>query len=403
MTQISETAVATAAIAEGRRDFARLLLWVGAAITAAGLIGFAQAHDLLDPTRNPFARDFVNLWTAALLLREGQFWEIFDPQSLLVYQAKLLGQLLPVHLLQHPPQTALILWPLAFLSYGGAYLAWTLATFLIFAAGLASGRRDWSMLLALAILAPASAANLLSAQTGFLLAGLFLIGLKNIDTRPVLAGICFGLMTLKPQFGLLIPFALAGGRHWRVLFITECVAALVILLGAQVFGWQAWLSYFKYSVMFTHELIAQGKTLLATITIAPFASARSAGLTPLAAELLQIAALLFAIVTARKTAAKALPNELKNAILLTTALLAAPSAANHDLTLIAAAIALVATSPIAARLDLADKLLLGFGWCLPLLVPFLQPMKLAIAPAMIAGVLLALLRLADRVERDRPA
>ncbi len=39
--------------------------------------------------------------------------------------------------------------------------------------------------------------------------------LLQLDKRPVLAGILFGLLAYKPQFGLLIPFVLAASGRWR--------------------------------------------------------------------------------------------------------------------------------------------------------------------------------------------
>ena len=39
--------------------------------------------------------------------------------------------------------------------------------------------------------------------------------LVSLDRRPLIAGILFGLMAYKPQFGLMIPIALAAGGYWR--------------------------------------------------------------------------------------------------------------------------------------------------------------------------------------------
>jgi arabinofuranan 3-O-arabinosyltransferase len=45
----------------------------------------------------------------------------------------------------------------------------------------------------------------------------------------VLAGICLGLLTYKPQFGLLFPIALIAVGHWRV-FVSASVTAIAMFV-----------------------------------------------------------------------------------------------------------------------------------------------------------------------------
>src|SRR4029077_20364009 len=69
------------------------------------------------------------------------------------------------------------------------------------------------LLLALAF--PAVLINVGHGHNGFLTAALLGGGLVVLDRRPLPAGILFGLMAYKPQFGLMIPIALAAGGYWR--------------------------------------------------------------------------------------------------------------------------------------------------------------------------------------------
>jgi arabinofuranan 3-O-arabinosyltransferase len=55
-----------------------------------------------------------------------------------------------------------------------------------------------------------------------------------LERHPALAGICLGLLTYKPQFGLLFPIVLIADRRW----LTIAVAALVALLLAAL----SWLA-----------------------------------------------------------------------------------------------------------------------------------------------------------------
>ena len=78
---------------------------------------------------------------------------------------------------------------------------------------------------------------------------LFAGGLANLNTRPLVAGLLFGLLAYKPQFGVMIPLALAAGHYWRS-FAAAAVTVLFLALAvtfcsAQAYGrpsWQALIS-----------------------------------------------------------------------------------------------------------------------------------------------------------------
>ena len=65
--------------------------------------------------------------------------------------------------------------------------------------------------------APGVAVNVFFGQNGFLTAALLIGGLVNLDRRPILSGILFGMLTIKPQFGLLLPVLLLITGRWRVI------------------------------------------------------------------------------------------------------------------------------------------------------------------------------------------
>ncbi|HBS33696.1 MAG TPA: hypothetical protein DEA50_01280, partial [Parvularcula sp.] len=58
---------------------------------------------------------------------------------------------------------------------------------------------------------PAALIALKYGQAAFLLSALFTGALMSLQRRPLLSGALFGLMAFKPQYGLLIPVALAAG------------------------------------------------------------------------------------------------------------------------------------------------------------------------------------------------
>src|SRR5262249_9694666 len=77
-------------------------------------------------------------------------------------------------------------------------------------------RADILLLIALAL---AAIVNIWCAQTGFWIAALLIGGLVPLDRRRILAGILFGILTIKPRLGLLLllPLMLALTGRWRTM------------------------------------------------------------------------------------------------------------------------------------------------------------------------------------------
>ena len=101
----------------------------------------------------------------------------------------------------------------------------------------ASGMTSLWLLLALAF--PAVLINVGHGQNGFLTAALLGGALVQLDRRPLLAGILFGLLAYKPQFGLMIPLVLAASGRWRCFAAAAATVALLALATTVAFGPQS--------------------------------------------------------------------------------------------------------------------------------------------------------------------
>ena len=90
--------------------------------------------------------------------------------------------------------------------------------------------RLW-LLLALAF--PAVFVNIGHGHNGFLTAALLGTALVALDRRPIVAGMLFGLMAYKPQFGVMIPLVLIATGRWRAF---AAAAATVLALALATHG-----------------------------------------------------------------------------------------------------------------------------------------------------------------------
>ncbi|MBV9374644.1 MAG: DUF2029 domain-containing protein [Alphaproteobacteria bacterium] len=205
---------------------------------------------IVDGAGRPIYTDFACAWTAALQATSGHAASLYDPAKFVQIQAAVVG---PSDYIYpnwpYPPTFLLILAPLAALEYSHALIVWNLLTLLgcVAVVYLIVRRRA---AIALVLAAPFSAWNLLAAHNGFLTA-VFLGGsLLLLERRPVLAGVFLGLLTYKPQFGILFPVALLAVGEWRA--IAGCAITVVLLAVAALaaFGPDVWIA-------FPRELVAQ--------------------------------------------------------------------------------------------------------------------------------------------------
>jgi hypothetical protein len=99
----------------------------------------------------------------------------------------------------------------------------------------------------------------LVGQNGFLTAALIGFALVFLEKRPVLAGICLGILTYKPHFGILFPLALAAGGHWRA-FVTAGITALLLALASVVaFGIEPWLAFLRWLPVTSQTFLSEGQ------------------------------------------------------------------------------------------------------------------------------------------------
>lgn len=225
---------------------ARAYLWIFAILAAATLLALvATAANGVDRNGALLGSDFLSFWTAGRMLHDGA--DVYGPGAHLAAQRSYFASDDGYVAFFYPPPFLLWCYPLGALGYFPALGVWLLGTGAAFVAAArqwlnACRVRGWPLWLLVAAFPPVLL-TVTHGQTAFLVAAALGLGTLLVRDRPILAGICFGLAIVKPQFGPLVPLVLLLTGRWRTI---AAAAATALLLGAAAtvaFGpdvWSAW-------------------------------------------------------------------------------------------------------------------------------------------------------------------
>jgi hypothetical protein len=249
---------------------------------------------------------------------------------------------------------------------------------------------DW-LLLTLAF--PAVLINVGHGQNGFLTAALLGGALVVLDRRPILAGILFGLLVYKPQYGLLIPLALMVSGRWKCFVAAAASVVLLTLVTTFVFGMSVWHAFFASTEFTRTVVLEQGNTGWYKIQ-SVFAWARMWGAPIPLAYALQAGVILAVATTLVWLWRSAAPYPLQAAALCLAAILATPYSFDYDMMVLAPAIAFVAVDGFNRNFGPWEKTLLAALWLAPSLARGIAEISLIPigVPAMLAVFFLILQR-----------
>lgn len=319
----------------------------------------------------PLGADFLNVWGAPQIARH-DLTALFD----VVRYMEALHQLLPGPLAGHnwsyPLSTLWLYAPFSLLPYLPALALWSalgLAAYLAATRSLAAGLPAFA-LMGLA-LSPAVLVNFYSGQNGLWLGALALAALGWLGPRPLLAGICIGLLSVKPHLGLVWPVALLALGAWRTL--AAATATTLLLYGASflIHGIEAWRAYLAVMPSFQLNLASQslpgegGFLTHQLMMLSPFPTARLAGI-PLPLAVVAQLAVSLGVLALLWRRLPHITDPAERAILLGSALLlATPYAFNYDATLLTAGLVMrwIASPPV----RVADRYRDGIAFLAPLL------------------------------------
>jgi hypothetical protein len=218
-------------------------------------MAWKEVHGLL--RQQPLGIDFLPMWAAAreVFIHPAK---VYDFVSLTIAQQPLLANFRGLRPFVYPPTALLAVAPFALAPFQLANALWTTAGAGLILWTMAPLLKSSRLLVLLAmVLSPASVLVLVTGQVTFLIAALGVTGLLSLKSRPILAGVLFGLAgVIKPQALILLPVALAAVGGWRTFAAAAVTATAAMAASVVVFGFDAWLEWLAAVPRFEHFVLS---------------------------------------------------------------------------------------------------------------------------------------------------
>ena len=375
------------------------VLMIGGTLVGLGLL-FVTASGTLDVFGRPLGTDFSSFWTAGRMALEGHAPAAYDWQAHQAMQQRIHGTD-DYYPWSYPPIFLLVAAAAALVPYVPALALWQAAS------ATAAASAFWAILpsrraLLIAAGFPAVLICLGHGQTGFLTAALIAGGVLALPRHEILAGVMFGLLAYKPQFGILIPVVLVAGRYWRAIVSAAATVAVSVLLTLAIWGWPVWQAFFD-SLPLTRTIAFEAGSTGFEKFQSMFAWVRLwGGSIPFAygAQALVTAASVIACIWIWRSDVSL---RLKGAALLTGAMLSSPYVLDYDMVVFGMALAFLAAHALKRGFERWEKTLIAVAWFAPVCARALaQTMLLPVGFLTLAGVfvwIVARVR-AERVRAD---
>lgn len=340
---------------------------------------------LIDVSGYVIPTDFINVWAAGRLVLEGRPEAAYDWSIHKSVEDAAIGYAFPgYYAWLYPPPFLVFAALLATLPLAVSQIVWPLLTFPAYVAAIRTivGHRI-GIIFAAAF--PAVVPNFIVGQNGFLSAALLGGTLAFMERRPLVAGTFLGLLTYKPQFGLLFPLVLIVGRRWHVFCAAAAVAIIVNALSWAVFGTDAWIAFFHSLPAASQAVLTEGQADWSKLQ-SLFGVARWMGASESAAWVVQGAGSAAVVILTCALWRTHVSFDLKAAALATGALLVTPYLYMYDLVMLAVPMAFLIRSMMAAGALRGDIAALAAAFALLLVFPFVQWPLGPLAVLIVAGV-----------------
>jgi arabinofuranan 3-O-arabinosyltransferase len=288
---------------------------------------------------NPTCIDFSWIWVSGTFAASSEPARAYDYSAFSAARAVLAGPGGCIFLdnqFDYPPTLLFLTYPLGLLPYSTAYAVWMVATLLGYLAAVyAIIPRPAAVVVALTT-SPV-VFNVLLGHNGFLTAGLIGLSLALMEGRPWLSGIFLGLLTYKPQFGILFPFALLAARNGRSLASATATGVILGMAAAIAFGYQTWPAFL--SSLIGREASLSEVQGLPIPLLSAFGVLQSMGVSTRIAWIVHLAIAVVVAAAVFAIWAKPTPHSLKAAALCLGSVTVTPYVLGYDFCVLSIAVA----------------------------------------------------------------
>jgi len=342
--------------------YARLFALSYVFIIAAFLSTF---ENRIDHQGNAIGTDFIAFWSAGYLANQDTPEKSYEPEQ--IYKASKIA--VPANKNQYvwsyPPPFFFVTQQLAKLPYLAALSIWSLTGLFGYLFVIHKLHPIPDNLWLSAGFFPVFI-NFLQGQNGFLSTILLAGAFYNLTSRPVIAGILIGLLSYKPQLGLIIPLALLAGRYYLVFISATATILTINALAFMSFGFATYQAFF-YNLKNAHALIDQGLLPLYKMP-SFFAALRFHGIhSTIALSLHILIGLVVAIMTVYVWR-RSISLELKISTLILGSLVVPHHLNDYDLTLLIIPIVFLVKNAATNGWLRNEKIILSLAWFSPIIM-----------------------------------
>ncbi|WP_240655714.1 glycosyltransferase family 87 protein [Paraburkholderia phosphatilytica] len=204
----------------------------------------------------PNGFDFASFWCASRLTLDGFPLRAYSYEAIAFTARRISSHIQFPGPWFYPPNFLLVVKPLALLPCPISYPIFAISTSIIFILLLrkiAPMRAAWLPILGFTGIWLNAGQGQNAAITGSLALGAFLL----LEKRPALAGICIGLLSIKPHLAVLFPLALACAGMWTAFVSAAITASVFTGISIAVFS-PAVIPVFLHGLSDASHYIANG-------------------------------------------------------------------------------------------------------------------------------------------------
>lgn len=337
-----------------RIGFACLCSGVGLSL---GLVWMLLVPNSFGAANGTVLMDYFSFWLAGRQALAGAPELVYIPAEFSALQKSLSGSD-TIFGFFYPPTFQMLLTPFAALPYKAAFAVFILSTTALLCVSCRLITGKW-LLAACLIIIPACANNAFHGQNAALTAalyGFFLVGVER--QRMILAGIALGILTIKPQLGILAPVALIATLNWRTFLSASATTVVLAAASVLCFGVGVWQVFWQQAPVASAMMEIGGVEWGKMISV--YGSLRQLGIGHAVAMGLQAGVGIGALVCVWRVWRRTEDMAVRSAVLVGGTLLVTPFALSYDLTLLIIPCAFVIRDGLRNGFLPFEKILLAF-------------------------------------------